>query len=837
MSCKRVLGKRVWILSSLLLAMFGFGRVSPVPAGLEEVEASSEEALESDMEIVAGTNPTDRFAASELQDYIVRATNRRVPINDAPSTPASGLVFLLGTAESNPLIASLVAAEKIRLGSEPEGFTVCLLARQAIEGCERDLLVIAGNGDVALGGGSAKRLVGDWQNMRFEEKEQRPPARVNSSVLYGVYAFLEETLSFCSLPENALAPADTHEWIDRVTPDEFRRRISLLAQNPIVQKPTFRIRGSWFIDSYQKWRTILPWMSKNRMNQFTIYSLAFNELNGKLPEGATRSPFTWDELRALVDEAHKRGIEVHAQVFSRPYAGVNWYPGGFEQLLRELTDEEIPAFLDGNPHCKAGPTQGRSSFEGAGPAVPFECTAHEETREYFAWLVNRFIDVLEDNGVYIDNINLGEFDSGDACLCPRCEGKRDLAEIRLATAVVESLDRRGVSWRPVVWCVRGNPQELASFFGSDDPYLGPSLRLVAADRVLGWIRPYGNMGEAFYRNVYMRSFKKALPNSLIVIDNQVMAWSDEMAPYRIMPKAEYLWNSQRWIAKDLGGAVGMMPDIRVERSEVTVTVYARAMWNPFERELQDELTRVAGAFYGRNVGREMASVTQLLEDASAKRLYGYMGASGKYSFFWFKNPPGNGRYRYHDYVGLSAKPGRKAFYNDFAEARRASAEAAEIAAAAAKKALNDSYREKIEAARLTAEYYAYEARALEILSTIYDHVYNAKVAVKKDDWRTAREWLDKANAFAEQSRDLTEQLRSIIQDEEPMKYPPNFKRELYQIDFYEKEILGKEGYLARKTRLLEQQSSDFLEVDLPDSMKGQTIQERIGRRFVVPGKP
>jgi hypothetical protein len=214
-----------------------------------------------------------------------------------------------------------------------------------------------------------------------------------------------------------------------------------------------------------------------------------------------------------------------------------------------------------------------------------------------------------------------------------------------------------------------------------------------------------------------------------------------------------------------------------------------------------------------------------------------MGASGKYSFFWFKNPPGNGRYRYHDYVALKNKPGSKAFYNDFAEAQRASAEAAELAAGAAKEALNDSYREKIEAARLTARYYAYEARALETLSAIYDHVYNAKVAVKKDDWRTAREWLDKATAFAEQSRDLIEQLRSIIQDEEPMKYPPKFKRELYQIDFFEKEILGNEGYLARKATLLEQESSDFLKVDLPDSLAGQTIEERIGSRFVVPGKP
>jgi hypothetical protein len=837
MLCRRVLRSRMWLLSFLSLAVFGVGGVSSVLANLEEAENVSEEALETDMEIVAGTNPTDRFAASELQNYIVQATNRRVPIIDAPSTRASGLVFLLGTIESNPLIASLAAEGKIRLGGEPEGFTGCFLTGQAIEGYERDLLVIAGNGDVSLGGGSAKRLVGDWRSMRFEDKEQHLPARVNSSVLYGVYAFLEETLSFCSLPENALAPADTHEWIDRVTPDEFRRRIGLLADKPIVQEPTFRIRGSWFIDSYQNWRTILPWMSKNRMNQFTVYSLAFNELNGKLPKGASRPPFTWDELRALVDEAHKRGIEVHAQLFSRPYAGVNWYPGGFEQLLRELTGEEIPAFLDGNPHCKAGPTKGRSSFEGGGPAVAFECTAHVETRQYFAWLVNRFIDALEDQGVYVDNVNLGEFDSGDGCLCPKCEGKRDLAEIRLATAVVDSLDRRGVSWRPVVWCVRGNPQELASFFGHDDPYLGSSLGLVAADRILGWIRPYGNMGEAFYRNAYMRSFKKALPNSLLIIDNQVMAWSDEMAPYRIIPKAEYLWNSQRWIAKDLGGAVGMMPDIRVERSEVTVTVYARAMWDPFERELQDELTRVAAAFYGRNVGGEMAAAVQLLEKATAGRLYGYMGASGKYSFFWFKNPPGNGRYRYHDYVALKNKPGSKAFYNDFAEAQRASAEAAELAAGAAKEALNDSYREKIEAARLTARYYAYEARALETLSAIYDHVYNAKVAVKKDDWRTAREWLDKATAFAEQSRDLIEQLRSIIQDEEPMKYPPKFKRELYQIDFFEKEILGNEGYLARKATLLEQESSDFLKVDLPDSLAGQTIEERIGSRFVVPGKP
>jgi len=788
------------------------------------------------MEIVPGSNETDRFAASELQSYIYQATGERISVAGTIPERGSSLVFLVGTTESNPLIARLVTEGQVRLGDDPEGFTICSLPKTKT-GRECELIVIGGNGSVLLGGGSPKRMVGDWKHMEFDEKQPHPPAHVNSSVLYGVYAFLEATLSFCSLPENALAPADTHEWIDKVSAEEFRKRVARLVENPIAEKPTFKIRGSWFIDSYQNWRPILPWMSKNRMNQFTIYPLAFKELTGKAPKGATRPPFTWDELRGLVDEAHKRGIAVYAQVLSRPYAGVNWYPGGFEELLRELTGEQIPAFLDQNPQYKAGPTKGRSSFEGGGPAVPFECTACEETRRYFAWLVNRFIDVLEDHGIYIDDINLGEFDSDDRCLCPKCQGQRDLAEIRLATAVEESFERRGLNWRPVVWCVRGNPQELVSFFGHDDPYLGSSLRLVSADKTLGWIRPYGNMSEPFYRNLYMRAFKKALPNSLIVTDNQVMAWSDEMAPYRIIPKLEYLWNSQRWIAQDLGGALGMMPDIRVERSEVTVTVYARAMWNPLDRQLSDELTHVSGACYGRNVGEQMGTALLLLEKAAAQHLYGYGGGSGKYNFFWFKNPPGNGRYLYQNYVALKKTPGRKQFYEDFAQAQTAATEAAQLAAGAEKDALNDSYREKIEAVRLTGLYYAYEARMIEALSTIYDHIYNAKVAAKKGDWQVAREWLDKATAFAEHARGVTDQLREIVKDEQTMKYPPNFKRELYQIEFYEKEILGDTGLLAGARELLDQKSPDFLKVGLPETTTGQGAPENIAGQFVVPGKP
>jgi len=787
------------------------------------------------MRIVAGDNPTDTFAASELQDYVRQATGERVPVVGASDNIDGDLLFVLGTTESNPIVADLATENKIQLGDDPEGFTVRLLPKAAT-GRDHDVLVIAGNGHVLLGGSSPKRMAGDWRNMQFEEKEQHPAAHVNSSVLYGVYAFLEATLSFCSLPENALAPADTHEWIDRVSPEEFRTRVAGLGDAGLVQKPTFRIRGSWFIDSYQNWRTILPWMSKNRMNQFTIFPLAFNELNGKVPAGANRAAFTWDELRGLVSEAHKRGIAVHAQVFPRPYAGVNWYPGGFEQLLRDLTGDEIPAFLDENPQCEAGPTRGRSNVEGGGGAVPFECTSHEETRRYFAWLVNRFIDVLEEGDVYVDNVNLGEFDSADACLCPRCEGKRDLTELRLATSVVDSLDRRGLQWRPVVWCVRGNPQELVAMIGNDDPYLGESLRLASADRILGWVRPYGNMKEAFYRNVYMRSFKKAFPDSLLVIENQVMAWSDEMTPYRIIPKAEYLWNAQRWIANDLGGAVGMMPDIRVERSEVTVTAYARAMWNPFERELENELTRVAGAFYGRNAGDTMGKAIHSLETASSS-LYGYSGNNSKYCFLWFKNPPGNGRYRYHNYVALKQPPGRKQFYKEFAAAQRAAAEAAELAAEAAGKALSDSYRDKIEAVRLTGLYYEYEARMLDVLSTVYDHVYNAKVAAKKGDLEDARDWLDKAKSFADQSRGITGMLREIAAAEQAMEYPPNFTRELYQIEFYENELLGESGYLARKGALLENELQQFLNVDIPESMAGQTVDEKIGTRFVVPGKP
>jgi len=802
-------------------------------AGGEDVQKTK---MNPTMCIVAGANQTDRLAAEQLQNYIKTATNEQIALADATEASRASLLFLLGTTDSNPAIANLAAAGKVTLGKDPEGFTVGFLSG-GVSGLSQDCVVIAGNGHVMLGGGSGRKLAGDWRSMSFEEKAPHPPVAVNSSVLYGVYAFLEETLSFGSLPANDLAPADTHEWMDRVDVQEFRKRIARLEAKPIVQEPTFRIRGSWFIDSYYKWRSILPWMSKNRMNEFTIYPLAFKELNGKLPPGANRPAFTWDELRALVEQAHALGIAVHAQVLSRPYAGINWYMGGFEELLRELTHEDIRPFLQENPDCAAGPTKGRSAVEGAGATVPFECSAHEETRRYFAWLVNRFIDVLEDNGIHVDDVNLGEFDSDDRCLCPRCEGKRDLAEIRLATAVVDSLERRGLGWRPVVWCVRGNPQELPSFFGQEDPYLGSSLPLVPAEKILGWVRPYGNMNEPFYRKAYMGSFKKALPDSLLVVDNQVMAWSDEMAPYRLQPKCEYIWNSQQWIAGELGGAVGMMPDIRVERSEVTVTVYARAMWNPFERKLEDELTRVAGAFYGRNVGEAMGKATQWLEWASAKSLYGYMGGHEKYGFLWFKNPPGNGRYLYNDYVSIEKKPGRNVFYRDFAEAQRASSEAAALAAQAEKEALNDSYREKIAAARLTALYYSYEARMLEVLSTIYDHVYNAKVAVTRNDPATAREWVEKGAVFAQQNQELLNSLRDIVNVDRTMKYPPKFERELYQADFYQTEILGERGYIARVRRLLEENPPSLLTDSDPGSAGAPAAQEKVGSEYVVPGKP
>src|ERR1039458_2297822 len=101
--------------------------------------------------IVLGPNASamEQYAARELQRYLYQVSGTFLAIETAkPDGKLSGLVFLLGTRESNPLIAKLAEEGQFVIsGSDPgpQGYVLKKVAQASRRPNPTETLVIAGS--------------------------------------------------------------------------------------------------------------------------------------------------------------------------------------------------------------------------------------------------------------------------------------------------------------------------------------------------------------------------------------------------------------------------------------------------------------------------------------------------------------------------------------------------------------------------------------------------------------------------------------------------------------------------------------------------------------------
>jgi len=103
----------------------------------------------ADAAIVIGSGAThiERHAASELQRYIQAATDARIPIitADQPRARRAKTWVLIGRAQTNPLVASLVQQGRLSLSAKEPGLDGFIIQTARLDG--RPVLVLGGSQD------------------------------------------------------------------------------------------------------------------------------------------------------------------------------------------------------------------------------------------------------------------------------------------------------------------------------------------------------------------------------------------------------------------------------------------------------------------------------------------------------------------------------------------------------------------------------------------------------------------------------------------------------------------------------------------------------------------
>ena len=212
----------------LILLLFTFFSLHAAPrvhilvnpgsfASVEKAAESEEKVDWWDADLSDDRACTESFAAVELARFLARVTllaNDDIVLGAPDRLPAGGDVFLLGSKESNPLIASFRMTEEAALGTD-ESFRI-----RAFRDKNRTITIIQGKDRVGT--------------------------------LYGVYYYLEQLgIRFYGLGEKGT-----------VYPDEL---VALPTNLNLVQNPSFLTRGFWSWEDRGDAAFFL-WMARNRMN-------------------------------------------------------------------------------------------------------------------------------------------------------------------------------------------------------------------------------------------------------------------------------------------------------------------------------------------------------------------------------------------------------------------------------------------------------------------------------------------------------------------------------------------------------------------------------------------
>jgi hypothetical protein len=181
----------------------------------------------------------EQYAARELQRYLYQVSGRFLPIERAhPGGTPSGRVFLLGTRESNPLIARLAAGGQIQISASdpgPQSYVLKKVGQSSRLSSSTETLVIAGSDAVGC--------------------------------LYGVYGLLEDYYGIGFYLGGDVLP-------DKKTPlqlpDADERKKPAVAIRGVLPWTNFPQSATSY--SWQDWKFILDQMAKMRMNFLHIHN-------------------------------------------------------------------------------------------------------------------------------------------------------------------------------------------------------------------------------------------------------------------------------------------------------------------------------------------------------------------------------------------------------------------------------------------------------------------------------------------------------------------------------------------------------------------------------------
>jgi hypothetical protein len=209
-------------------------------------------ASDSPGQILLGPNasPIEQYAARELQRYLYQVSGSLLTIETAkPERALSGLVFLLGTRDSNPLIARLAETGQVQTTAAdpgPQGY-VLKKAGQASR-----LTNPAGTL------GRARRLTYDTLVIAGSDE---------AGCLYGVYGLLQDYYGIGFYLGGDVLP--DHKTPLRL-PDVDERKKPAVAIRGLLPWTNFPQSATSY--SWQDWKFILDQMAKMRMNFLHIHN-------------------------------------------------------------------------------------------------------------------------------------------------------------------------------------------------------------------------------------------------------------------------------------------------------------------------------------------------------------------------------------------------------------------------------------------------------------------------------------------------------------------------------------------------------------------------------------
>ena len=339
--------------------------VNPGPfAGVEEAAGSEEKVNWWDDDFSDDRACTESFAASELARFLptcTQLTKDDISLCRANELPAGGDVFLVGSEQSNQLIASLDTGDSSQLNTD-ESFRL-----KSFEDNGRIVTVIEGKDRVGT--------------------------------LYGVYGYLEQSgIRFYGLGEKGTVYPDR--------PVEPPRTLNL------IENPSFLTRGFWAWEDRGNEEFFL-WMVRNRMNFWTAAEKAVHfpkKLGMRLTDGGhiiqayflnPHGEYPYDHPKFRADEDKPKD----------PYAVGDEYAG-------DKNGDGKLTYFEAHPEWYGLRNGERSDNIKDGHGDNY-CTSNADaTKELAKNLVQCLID---GRWRYVDVLNFWMLDVGKWCECENCK--------------------------------------------------------------------------------------------------------------------------------------------------------------------------------------------------------------------------------------------------------------------------------------------------------------------------------------------------------------------------------------------------------------------------------